>query len=402
MHTKTRLLKYICFFISACMLAVSSPVYAKDLVIGLLLAGPHNDGSYNQLHLNAAQTAAAAVPKAKVIYIDQANPIRRPNVTIPEMVDDLVQKGASIIIANTYEMELGITAAAPNYPQVTFIQINGDEALKQQALPNIINVALPFEYAQMLAGFAAGMASQTGKIAYLGASPNSESYRQISAAYLGAKYAWETVRGMPSKDFRFRLKWMGNWFDNLSPNEDTKTSTIKLFDGGSDVIVGGNGSTNILVAAQEAYEANKHIHVLAVADPYTPLNTFPHLVGLSFYNWQSVYEDLLKRASQENLQSAWIKPVPDFINMDKFTETTVGFIPYSGLNDAGKEALHQFMSALAEGKINLFTGPLLYKDGSVFTEAGQTPTPAAMHNMSQLLEGIEELPLGQQNNTNRP
>lgn len=402
MHSETKLLKFIGLLVFVFVFALGGTVYAKDITIGMLLAGAHDDSSYNQLHFNAAQTAAASLPKAKVIYIDQANPIRRPNVTIPDMVDDLVQKGASIIIANTYEMELGITAAAPNYPHVTFIQINGDEALKQQALPNIINIALPFEYAQMLAGFAAGMATQTGKIAYLGASPNSESYRQISAAYLGAKYAWETVRSMPPKDFKFRLKWMGNWFDNLSPNEDTKASTMKLFESGSDVIIGGNGSTNTLVAAQEAYEANKHISVLAIADPYIPLNTFPHLVGLSFYNWQSVYEDLLKRAAQGNLQSSWIKLTPDFINMDKFTETTVGFMPYAGLSESGKEALQAFMGALAEGKINLFTGPLLYKDGSIFTEDGQTPTAAVMHNMSQLLEGIEELPLGQQNNTNRP
>lgn len=374
-----------------CITGPSSTAYAKDLIVGMLLAGAHNDNGYNQFHLDAARLAADKVKGVKIIYIDQANSIVRPaDVTIPLMIDDLVQKGATVIVANAYEMELGVAAATPRYPDVTFIQIDGDDALIQTARPNIVNVTVMFDYAQMLAGFAAGMASPSGKIAYLGTSPdNPESYRQISAAYLGAKYAWESVRGMPAKDFRFRLKWMGNWYNNLSPQEDTKTSAIKLFDSGSDVIIGGNYNNGILLAAEEANDTNKRVLVTAVANPYIAENSLPLLVGLSYYDWQAIYEELFAKAKQSDLSATWLQFAPKLESLNIFGESNVGFIPYDGLDVTGKEELARFVELIAGGKLNLFKGPLYYKDGSVFVEAGQTVSASAWRNMAQLLEGIE-------------
>lgn len=376
-----------------CLTSHTPAVCAKDLVVGLLLAGAHNDSSYNQFHLDAARLAAANVKDVKIIYTDQANSIARPaDVTIPAMIDDLVQKGATLVVANAYEMELGVVAASSHYPEVTFVQIGGDDALVQSARANIVNVTVMFDYAQMLAGFAAGMATASGKIAYLGGSPNSESFRQITAAYLAAKYAWETVRGLPPKDFRFYLKWMGNWFDNLSPQEDTKTSVLKLFDGGADVIMGGNYNNDLLTAAAEAYEFNKRILVTAVANPYVTQNTLPVLVGLSYYDWQSIYEELFSKAKQGGLTANWLRFPPNLAGLDKIGGGNVGFIPYEGLDAAGREELSRFVELLASGKINLLKGPLYYKDGRTFAESGQTISAGAWRNLNQLLEGIEVVP----------
>lgn len=373
--------------------------YAKDLIVGLLLAGAHNDNSYNQFHLDAARQAAENLKNIKIIYIDQANPLVRPaDVTIPAMVDDLVQKGATVIVANAYEMELGILAAAPNYPQVTFIQIDGGEALNQASRPNIVNVTLMFEYAQMLTGFAAGMSTATGQIGYLAGSRDPDapnSFHQISAVYLGAKYAWETVRGKSPKDLRFRVKWMGNWFNNFSPQEDTKASALKLFDSGSDVVIGGNYNTDIFLAAEEVSESNKKLLIATTANPYISQNNQPFLIGLSFYDWLPVYEDIFSKAKQGTLSAKWLRFAPDLAYLDKFGYTNVGFVPYDGLDLQGKEELDKFVKLLASGKLNLFNGPLNYKDGNIFVEADRTPSANTLRNMTQLVDGIEEIPYTQ-------
>lgn len=387
---------YAKFLVIGCILLATlnfSSAYAKDLIVGMLLAGSHNDNSYNSFHLDAALNAADKLQNIKIIYIEHANPIIRPSdVTIPAMVDDLVQKGASIIIANTYEMELGITAIAHNYPNVTFIQINGNHALTQSAHPNIVNVALMFEYAQTLAGFSAGMATNSGKIAYLAGSRNNDSFRQISAAYLGAKYAWETVRGMNPKDFRFRLKWMGNWFDNLSPQEDTKASALRLFNEGSDTIIGANDNIDIFTAAATVYDNGKKLLVTATANPYIVQNTDSFIVGISYYDWLPVYLDLFSKAQQGSLSANWIRLSPDVANLNAYGKSNVGFVPYDGLDVNGKNELDKFVKLLANGSINLFKGPLNYRDGTVFIEAGQIPSANLLLNMQQLLEGIEEIP----------
>ena len=49
------------------------------------------------------------------------------------------------------------------------------------------------EYGKMMAGFAAALTTQTGKIGYLGPLINEETRRLAASAYLGARYAWETV-----------------------------------------------------------------------------------------------------------------------------------------------------------------------------------------------------------------
>lgn len=376
-----------------CLTTPPAAVCAKDLIVGLLLAGAHNDNSYNQFHLDAARLAAANVKDVKIIYTDQANSIIRPAaVTIPAMIDDLVQKGATLIIANAYEMELGVVAASPHYPAVTFVQIGGDEALLQAARPNVVNVTVMFDYAQMLAGFASGMATANGKIAYLGSSPNSESFRQITAAYLGAKYAWENVRALPPKDFRFYLKWMGNWFDNLSPQEDTKTSVFKLFDGGADVIMGGNYNNDLLTAAAEAYDANKRILVTGVANPHVTQKTLPVLVGLSYYDWQAIYEELFFKVKQGELPAGWLRFPPDLARLNAASGSNVGFIPYEGLDETGKAELSRLAELMAGGKINLLKGPLYYKDGRTFAETGQPISAGAWRNLNQVLDGIEVVP----------
>lgn len=393
LKSKFKVLCLMLMLTGLCITGASATACAKDLIVGMLLAGAHDDNSYNQFHLDAARQAATNVGDIKIIYIDYANPIIRPaDVTIPAMIDDLVQKGATVIIANAYEMELGVAAAAPHYPEIMFIQIDGDEALVQAARSNIVNVTVMFDCAQMLAGFAAGMASPSGKIAYLGGSPNSESYRQISAAYLGAKYAWETARSMPAKDFRFRLKWMGNWFDNLSPQEDTKASVLKLFDNGSDVIIGGNYNNDILVAAEEAYNTSKRILVTAVAGTHAAQDSFPFLVGLSYYNWRAIYEELFTKVKQNDLSMDWLRFTPDLAALNSSGDSNVGFIPHDGLDITGKKELARFTNLIARSKLNLFKGPLNYQDGSTFVATDQTMSANTWRNMPQLLEGIEIVP----------
>ena len=51
--------------------------------------------------------------------------------------------------------------------------------------------------------------------------------------------------------------------------------------------------------------------------------------------------------------------------------------------------LDEFIAGLANGSINLFTGPLNYQDGSVFLADGEEATDTQIWYMPQLLEGIE-------------
>ncbi|MBU0986386.1 MAG: BMP family ABC transporter substrate-binding protein, partial [Proteobacteria bacterium] len=160
---------------------------------GLLLVGPYNDHGWSQAHFEGGKYVEKKIPGAKMIYIDKVNPADRPGVTIPQLVDDMAEKGARLIIANSDDMKDGTREAARMHPEIHFIHISGDDVLTGQAPPNLSNLMGRMEYAKMMAGFAAAMTTQTGKIGYLGPLVNEETRRLVASCYLGAKYAWEKV-----------------------------------------------------------------------------------------------------------------------------------------------------------------------------------------------------------------
>jgi len=189
----TLLLCVFCFLFS---LSIVQPGYAaaadKPFTFGLLLVGPYNDHGYNQAHHEGGEYVMRTVPGTKMIYIDKVNPADRPGITIPQLVDDMVEKGAELIIANSDDMKDGIREAARMHPETDFIHISGDDVITGLAPKNLANVFGRMEYGKMMAGFVAAMTSKTGKIGYLGPLLNDETRRLASSCYLGARYAWET------------------------------------------------------------------------------------------------------------------------------------------------------------------------------------------------------------------
>ena len=92
--------------VAACLLVLPwTQAQAADYPFGLLLVGPANDHGWSQAHFEAAQVIEKELPGAKMLYIDKVNPADRPGVTIPMLVDDLVSKGAKLIIANSDDMK---------------------------------------------------------------------------------------------------------------------------------------------------------------------------------------------------------------------------------------------------------------------------------------------------------
>ena len=102
------------FILAAAGLA---PAAEKPNVFGLLLVGPYNDRGWSQAHYEGGKYVEKMVPGSKMIYIDKVNPADRQGVTIPQLVDDMVEKGAKLIIANSDDMKDGTREAAAMHPE---------------------------------------------------------------------------------------------------------------------------------------------------------------------------------------------------------------------------------------------------------------------------------------------
>lgn len=368
--------------------ATSAPATGGAYTFGMVMVGPYNDGGWNQSHYEAGKYVESKIPGAKMIYIDKVNPADKPNVTIPQVVDELIAQGAKFIITNSAEFADGTVESARNHPDVFFIHASGDSVLKGNAPANMGNLMGRMEYGKMLSGCAAALQTEAGKISYLGPLIDPETRRLVNSAYLGARYCWEQVRGKPAADLKFDVTWIGFWFNIPGVTLDPTKVVNDFFNSGSDVVMSGIDTTEALVEANKASQAGKKVF----AAPYDFKDACKQAeqvcLGVPYFNWGPEYAKLISAAQQGQFKQSWDWVGPDPKDMNNLDTSIVGYVTGQALSDANKAELEKFRAKLLSGEVNLFTGPLKYQDGSVFVEAGKTATDQQIWYTEQLLEGI--------------
>ena len=377
------LLCTVFLFSSAAALAAEKP-----FTFGLLMVGPFNDRGYSQAHYEGGKYAEKMIPGAKMLYIDKVNPADRPGVTIPQLVDDMVEKGAKLVIANSDDMKDGIREAALLHPDIQFLHISGDDVLTGKAPKNLSNLFGKMEYGKMMAGFVAAMTTKTGKIGYLGPLVNEETRRLSVSCFLGAKYAWETVLKKKPEDLKFQVTWIGFWFNIPGVTADPTQVTQNFFNTGYDVVVSGIDTTEAVVVARQKRQEAKEVWAV----PYDYVGACDGAsdacLGVPYFNWGPGYVQFVKAAQSGSWKSEWVWLGPDWKNLNNPDTSTIGFLPGPALSPAAKQALDVFTAELGSGKLNLFKGPLNYQDGSTYLKAGEIATDQQIWYMKQLLEGM--------------
>ncbi len=361
----------------------------KPFVFGLLLVGPYNDHGWSQAHYEAGHYVEKHVPGSRMIYIDKVNPADRPGVTIAQLADDLVEKGARLIIANSDDMKDGTREAAKMHPDVKFVHISGDDVLTKKAGPNLTNLMGRMEYGKMMAGFAAAMTTQSGKIGYLGPLINEETRRLAASCYLGARYAWEKVLKKNPADLTFQVTWIGFWFNIPGVTADPTQVANNFFNSGFDVVVSGIDTTEALVVAGQKKSRGRTVWAI----PYDYIgacgDNSPVCLGVPYFNWGPGYVELITAARKGTWKSQWLWYGPDWKDINNPDTSSVGFKAGPALSAKAKAALDQFIVDLGAERVNLFKGPLNYQDGSVFLKAGERADDRQIWYMPQLLQGME-------------
>lgn len=370
-------------------LAVSGRAADKPFTFGLLLVGPYNDHGWSQAHYEAGKYVEKKVPGTAMIYIDKVNPADRPGVTIPQLVDDMVEKGARLIIANSDDMKDGTREAARRHPRIHFLHISGDDVLTGKGTPNLSNLMGRMEYTKMMAGFVAALTTQTGRIGYLGPLINEETRRLAAAAYLGARHGWEKVLKKNPADLKFQVTWIGFWFHIPGVTTDPTQVAQNFFNSGHDVVISGIDTTEALAVARQKKQEGKAVWAIPY-DFVGACQTAPEVcLGVPYFNWGPGYIHFVKAAMDQSWKPEWLWLGPDWKDINNPDTSTVGFMPGAALPGAVKTELDRFVAELGSGKLNLFQGPLNYQDGKPFLKAGETANDKQIWYMEQLLQGMQ-------------
>ena len=379
---------FLSIFSVALLSLVSAASAGKQFVFGMLLVGPYNDHGWSQAHYDAGHYLEEKVSGAKMIYIDKVNPADRPGVTITQLVDDLVEKGAQLVIANSDDMKDGIREAALLHPKTYFIHASGDDVLTGKAPDNLSNIMGRMEYGKMMAGFAAALTTRTGKIGYLGPLVNEETRRLAAACYLGARYAWEKVLHKDPKDLSFQVTWIGFWFNIPGVTSDPTQVAQNFVNTGYDVIVSGIDTTEALVVARKKRLEGKKIWAIPYDYKGACSGAGEVCLGVPYFNWGPGYVHFVKAIMDGKWKQEWIWLGPDWKNINDPDTSTVGFLPGPAFSQSAQAKLDNFIKNLATGEAQLFKGPLDYQDGSPFLTTGKVASDEQVWYMKQLLKGM--------------
>jgi simple sugar transport system substrate-binding protein len=369
-------------------LAASQPSPSPSLTFGVVLVGPYNDHGWSEAHYTAGKYVEKGIPGARMIWLDKLNPADRKGTTLDQVASDMISKGARLIFTTSDDFKDETRLAAEKYKEVTFIHISGDDVWTGKAPRNLGNYMGRMEYAKMIAGCAAAMATQTGKIGYLGPLINNETRRLSVSAYLGARYAWAAFRGKKAGDLKFDVKWIGFWFNIPGVTLDPTKVSNDFFTAGTDVLMSGIDTNEVLVQAGQ--KARTGMKVLAV--PYDfrdACREAPEVcLGVPYFNWGPGYLRLVKAWQAGTWKQAFEWAGPDWKNINHPETSAVGFLPGPALTGEARKKVDEFVQGLASGKIALFQGPLKFQDGSVFLKEGEKATDKQIWYLPQLLEGM--------------
>ena len=371
-------------------LIVFGPAFGADkpFIFGVLMVGSHLDNGRSQTHYEAGKYVEKILPGTKMIYIDKVNPTDRPGMTIPLLVDDMVEKGASLIIASNLDMQDGVREAALQHPDIYFIHVSGDDVLTNKAPKNLSNLTARAQYGQMMAGMVAALTTKTAKIGYVGALADPETLSLASSAYLGAKYGWQNLLKKDPNNLKFEVIWIGWWINLPGVTADPARVAGDFFDAGFDVVISGIDTNEVLAVAKQKYQEAKKIWSVGSSYVEPCEDASDVCLGVPIVNWGLGYVRLIKSAMSGNWKSQWVVLRPDWKDLNNPDSSGVGFFDGPALSPSAKAALDTFIDDLASKRLKLLKGPLNYQDGKPYLKTGETVGKNQVWFMRQLLQGM--------------
>ena len=378
-----------------CLAAAAAPQAPgqEPLVFGVILVGPSQDHGWSEAHFQAGKYVEAKLQGVRMIYVDNVNPAAKPGVTVPQLVDDLLSKGARLILTTSDDFQDGTLEAARKFPKIPMINISGDQAWKAGKNPkapaNLSNIMGRMEYGKMMMGCAAALSTQTGKLGYLGPLINDETRRLAVSAFLGARHCWTEILKKKPQDLQFKVTWIGFWFNIPGQTLDPSKVSADFYRSGYDVVLSGIDTTEALVEARKLSRSGKKVWAVPYDFREGCKEAEEVCLGVAYFNWGPSYLRAVKRVLEGKWAQFWEWNGPDWKDINNPVSSAIGFVKGKALSAPASARLDGFIRALGDGSLQLFKGPLRFQDKTVYLKAGEVAFDRSIWYLPSLLEGMD-------------
>ena len=270
------------FSFAACGTKKDNGDTEKKLKVGFIFL--HDE---NSTYDNNFMTGAEEACKKMGVEILKKTNIPEQNACY-DAAADLVDKGCTVVFADSFGHEDFMIKAAKEFPNVQFCHATGTKAHTEN-LPNFHNAFASIYEGRYLAGVAAGLklnemiangefTADEAKIGYVGAFTYAEVISGYTSFYLGAKSVCPTV----TMDVQFT----GSWYDEALEKE----AATKLINNGCKLISQHADSMGAPTACETAGVPN-------VSYNGSTLSACPNtFIVSSRINWEPYFEYMIKCA----------------------------------------------------------------------------------------------------------
>ena len=333
-----------------------------ELVVGFIYVGPADDFGYNQAHAEGAD-AVKQIPGVTVLEEELVPETVEVQGTMRSMIE---LDGADILFPTSFGyFDPHIVEVAPDYEDVFFYHAGG--LYREGVHP--ANVASYFGYifeGQYLNGIAAGHASKTGKLGFIGAIPIPQVLENINAFTLGARSV--------NPEITTTVIFTGGWSDPVAE----ANAANSLIDQGVDVITMHVDSPKVIVQTAEErgiYTAGYHANQFDLAPR-------GYLTGAE-WNWPGIYTRFVTTFMEGSSSGNFIR--------GGFQEGFIKMSPFGpSVSDEAKQSIAGVKARMEDGDFVIFRGPLSDNEGNlVIPEGVELPTTdPKLEEMDYLVEGV--------------
>ncbi|MBS1888669.1 MAG: BMP family ABC transporter substrate-binding protein [Actinobacteria bacterium] len=273
-----------------------------------------------------------------------------------QVIEGQIQEGAKLIVATSFGFNRYIQQAAEKNPEVKFLQYQG-----ATVLPNLSQYNLDTSTSWYLAGMAAGAASKSTKLGYVGAFPYPDFLNHVNAFVLGAQ------RTHPGATVQ--VTWVSSFYD---PAKERLASQA-LISSGATAIANDQDDP-----AAGQYADSKGIPWVGSAEDQRKFGPKTNLTSVT-WTWDKYEIEVVKSI----LENKW-KAQSVILGMKEGATDIVLPIGAGGKAQKEIEKVRQEMKA---GTFNVYEGPVKDQSGEVKVPAGKSLKPEQIQEMNWLVEG---------------
>ena len=339
---------------------VSAADNSDAAVVGFIFVGAKDDYGYNK----AAYLGSLAVEEK---FGDKVKVLRSENVPETEeasrTLEQMIQQGATVLFPTSYGHLYPAMDVAEKHPDLVFYHQGGLEC--SDNLGTYFGTIYEPYY---LAGMAAGAATESDKLGFVGSFPIPQVIENINAFELGAKAM--------NPDVTTTVIFTSSWSD---PALQTSAAN-SLIDSGCDVIAQHQDSTKTIIELCEdkgVYAVGYHADASELA---------PNMwLTAAIWKWDELFCDMAETAIEGKFDGS----IYDGKYRAGIAEGVVDLASFGpSVSQETKDAINEVKQKMIDGTFSAFSGLIKDQNGNVVCEDGHTMTVDEAESMNYFVEGV--------------